>query len=402
MFKSITCPTCNHKWPVPEGTMGKRIHCENCQTPFIAGGSVATSTPPSPSQPGGFNKTMLGQQETLIRYKCPRCQKLLQSPAFEAGKKKPCPECGQRLQVPAAPPPKPAGIDKTMLAESQGGPQGGPQGLNKTMLTDAEQPVGGTNKTMLVSENQAPAAPPIRYNCPRCRIVIESQAHEAGTKKNCPSCGQRHKVPNASTLTGQGAMSGSGHGQQKPKGFWEEHFAGKPVKLAVVITCALVILFVVVPAVIRGGKIEDVQARKQAELDLAKLKAEIEAKQKAYDDELRKKKQWADLMAKLKQKEDALERQRELDRQNLILQQNEKLRQKREQERADDERKLKLEMEKMKLKLEQQQAEAAKIKLELQQQNQAKQKAATVVERPVYQYVPAYDWRYYRPYPWWY
>ncbi|GIW81563.1 MAG: hypothetical protein KatS3mg105_3370 [Gemmatales bacterium] len=64
--------------------------------------------------------TMLGQVEEMIRYKCPRCQKPLEAPKSEAGVKKPCPACGQRLQVPA--PSTPAGdpsLNKTLLAEEQ-------------------------------------------------------------------------------------------------------------------------------------------------------------------------------------------------------------------------------------------------------------------------------------------
>jgi serine/threonine protein kinase len=39
------------------------------------------------------------------------------------------------------------------------------------------------------------SAPPIKYNCPRCRTPLEASASEAGTKKNCPNCSQRLQVP---------------------------------------------------------------------------------------------------------------------------------------------------------------------------------------------------------------
>src|SRR5262249_38652516 len=107
---------------------------------------------------------MLADTQPPIRYNCPRCKKPLESPASEGGTKKPCPSCGQRLQVPAAPPPP----DPATSPAAQ---------LNKTMLADTQ--------------------PPIRYNCPNCKKPLESPATEAGTKKPCPSCGQRLQVPAA-------------------------------------------------------------------------------------------------------------------------------------------------------------------------------------------------------------
>jgi DNA-directed RNA polymerase subunit RPC12/RpoP len=38
-------------------------------------------------------------------------------------------------------------------------------------------------------------APPIKYNCPRCKAPLEAPATEAGMKKPCPACGQRLQVP---------------------------------------------------------------------------------------------------------------------------------------------------------------------------------------------------------------
>src|SRR4051812_7511237 len=106
MFALIACPACQHKFTVPEGAMGKRHNCPNCQTPFLAGKSVAEADVSMKLQPAGasaLNKTMLGETEPPIKYNCPRCKKALESPAIEALTKKPCPSCGQRLQVPAAP-----------------------------------------------------------------------------------------------------------------------------------------------------------------------------------------------------------------------------------------------------------------------------------------------------------
>src|SRR6516162_7104069 len=118
MFAVITCPACQYKFSIPEGDMGKRHVCPNCQSPFFAGKSVAEAvgaaasagmaasvgTAANPS----YAKTMLGETAPPIKYNCPRCKAPLEAPAIEAGTKKPCPACGQRLQVPAAPPPAPA------------------------------------------------------------------------------------------------------------------------------------------------------------------------------------------------------------------------------------------------------------------------------------------------------
>ncbi len=126
MFAVIRCPICQHKATVPEGDMGKRQICPNCKSPFLAGKSVADEEAPMRFEPAGavgVNKTMLGDTAPPIQYSCPRCKKALEAPAIEAGTKKPCPSCGQRLQVPAssapaAAPPAPA-INKTMLGETE-------------------------------------------------------------------------------------------------------------------------------------------------------------------------------------------------------------------------------------------------------------------------------------------
>lgn len=121
MFTAVMCPTCQHKFRVPEGSMGKRHNCPNCQTPFLAGRSEAEpndAVEPQPAAVPALNKTMLAEPEPPIRSTCPRCKKSVESPASEAGTKKPCPHCGQRLLIPAPPPPAAAqpGLNKTLLA----------------------------------------------------------------------------------------------------------------------------------------------------------------------------------------------------------------------------------------------------------------------------------------------
>src|SRR6516164_7171509 len=109
MLTLISCPTCHHKFTIPEGAMGKRHTCPNCQSLFVAGKSVAeevakrgapsmlSAAANAPSMlsagakgPGGMDKTMLGEVDAApIKYNCPRCKKPLESPASEAGTKKP-------------------------------------------------------------------------------------------------------------------------------------------------------------------------------------------------------------------------------------------------------------------------------------------------------------------------
>jgi DNA-directed RNA polymerase subunit RPC12/RpoP len=125
MFTLVTCPTCQHKFTVAEAAMGKRQCCPSCQSPFLAGKSVGEADAPipmryEPAAPPAFNKTMLGETAPPVKYNCPRCKKPLESPAIEAGTKKPCPSCGQRLQVPAAPPaPVQPNLNKTILASDE-------------------------------------------------------------------------------------------------------------------------------------------------------------------------------------------------------------------------------------------------------------------------------------------
>jgi DNA-directed RNA polymerase subunit RPC12/RpoP len=173
MFARVVCPACQYKFSIPEGDMGKRQVCGNCQSPFVAGKSIGEAEAPEismklqPAAASPFNKTMLGETAPPIKFSCPRCKKPLEAPAIEAGTKKPCPECGQRLQVPAAPVAAPP---------------------------TAAQP--NLNKTLLASDESKPQ-PPIKYNCPNCQKPLESPASEALTKKPCPACGQRLQVPAA-------------------------------------------------------------------------------------------------------------------------------------------------------------------------------------------------------------
>jgi hypothetical protein len=72
MFHRITCPTCQHKFTVPEASMGQRQTCPNCQSLFLAGKSVADAEVPmkllAPPAGDPLNKTMLGETEPPIKY----------------------------------------------------------------------------------------------------------------------------------------------------------------------------------------------------------------------------------------------------------------------------------------------------------------------------------------------
>ncbi len=64
--------------------------------------------------------------------------------------------------------------------------------------TAAPPPSPLLNRTMLASDESAAAKPPIKYNCPKCKKPLEAPAELAGTKRNCPFCDQRLQIPAAS------------------------------------------------------------------------------------------------------------------------------------------------------------------------------------------------------------
>lgn len=133
MVTNVTCPTCQYRFTVPEGAMGKRQTCPNCHSPMVAGKSEAPGgaepvasmlqgqQPVVPAAKVGLNKTMLGEAAPPIRFNCPRCKGVLEVPAGDVGQKMPCTHCGQRLQVPnPTVPPPPA--NKTMLGQDLAAP----------------------------------------------------------------------------------------------------------------------------------------------------------------------------------------------------------------------------------------------------------------------------------------
>jgi DNA-directed RNA polymerase subunit RPC12/RpoP len=419
MMARITCPACQSQFSIPEGDMGKRQVCRNCHCPFYAGTSVtepqaqgaaggsalASAGSPPVAPAGAYNRTMLAGQSGAIKYNCPRCQAPLESPASEAGIKKPCPSCGQRLQVPAAPPPPPP---------------------------TAAAPPPGLNKTMLAGDGSAPAAPPIKYNCPRCKKPLEAPASEANTKKPCPSCGQRHQVPAAPPAAAgpnpnktmlvtdtPGAQPYGGQpgyaaapGQGVPTAPLAPAPAGiniggqtvSPVTLGLVAVAALFLLcsgVIVVPALIHGGKTEDAAAAAALKEKLERANTDVESKRDAlekatkFEADIRERinalvaKQATDEQRMHDDLRDALRRiSDEKQRRDLEDQFQDK------QRRAEEERRKSEEEQKQLLAKAKAEAEAKAKELD-----QAKQAQQTIIQTPppVY-YYPPYHPRYYS---WW-
>jgi DNA-directed RNA polymerase subunit RPC12/RpoP len=267
---------------LPEIEMGKLQTCPNCQSSFVAGKSAAerrggllAAGTPQQQQPG-YAQTMLADTAAQpIKYNCPRCKAPLEAPASEGGTKKNCPNCSQRHQIPAAPKPTPA-------------------------------PAPALNKTMMATDESAappPALPPIKFNCPNCKKPLEAPASEGGTKKNCQHCSQRLQVPAAPPAPAAGlnktkmavadeqggwftpgAASAPGHaglppmpaGKEAPsQGANPTLLTPRNVAIGAVL---LVLLALVVPAVIKGGKRDNSDELAKAQIELEKLKADIELK----------------------------------------------------------------------------------------------------------------------------
>jgi DNA-directed RNA polymerase subunit RPC12/RpoP len=390
MFARIMCPACQHKFTIPEGDMGKRQVCPNCQSPFLAGKSVPEAQEPEvamkfqPAADAGYAKTMLGETAPPIKFTCPRCKKPLEEPASEAGVKKPCPSCGQRIQVPAAPPP----------------PAAAPQ-LNKTMLAETQ--------------------PPIKYNCPNCKKPLESPASEAGTKKPCPFCGQRLQVPAgapqpnlsktmlASDESGQAASVGA-----PPTGTVAGAVAPAPPKMPVppkvfaivgIGAGVLVLLLLagcVIPSVIRGGKAEDSEALAQ---ELKKLRSQIDSdklqmeKQKQFEAEQRQ------ALEKMLTEQKSREKRNE-EQWQLVLQ-NEKYRDNKElmaKAKADyDEKQRELNEKALELERKRQKDDAdnkARLDDLARKLAEAQRSQQTIIQQPPVIYYPPYHPGYYRPW-WW-
>lgn len=407
----VKCPTCQHKFMVPEGEMGKRQVCPNCQALFVAGKNqaepalaaspllnraAATNSGPPPTTPPNYAKTMLGDAGPAIKYKCPRCRKELEAAVSEAGSKIFCPGCSQKIQVPNAPPPEPV-------------PAPAPAGLNKTML----------------AADESTAAPPIKFNCPGCKRPLEAPASKAGTKDYCPSCSQKYQVPAASTAgpnrnktmlardesaapaadaRGGPLTPAAGGATAIPSAVPITGFDAllTPRNIAIAVGSLLILVFVV-PAVIRGGKSPDADGAAKAQVELERLKMEGEQKraemerQRQAEQEARR--QIEEMMSRLRAQE---ERMRDEQRQMLrtINDQAKKV----EVEAKFAEQQKKLEQEQLEAERKQRDALAeANRKLEESKRalDAVQQKQQTIIHQPPpVMYYPPYHPRYYSPW-WW-
>jgi DNA-directed RNA polymerase subunit RPC12/RpoP len=406
MFARVTCPACQYKLSIPEGDMGRRHVCPNCQSPFFAGKSVADGDPAAPpsaaaqaaaASQGGYAKTLLGEMAPPIKFNCPRCKAPLEAPASEAGTKKPCPSCGQRLQVPAPPPPpEPAPVQA---------------GLNKTMM----------------ASDESKAAPPIKYNCPNCKKPLESPASEAGMKKNCPACSQRLQIPAApsfarglnktimatdeSRALPAGAAAGylptvAGAVAAGPAPAPQAPAASSPfsTRNLLIAACVLLLLLIAVPAVIRGGKVDNSDALAKANQEIERLKLEIDKrkddleKQKHAEAETRR--QLEDMARKIqaqdeKMRADHLQALRDLTDQK----------QKNDLEKKFEEAQRKWELDKREMEKNQQKL-LADVSARLKESNDAlkdaERRQQTIIHQPPPPpviYYPPYHPRYY--WPWW-
>ncbi len=400
MLANVTCPACQHRYYLDEGEMGSRQICPKCQSPFFAGKSMtegrAAASPTlaaaAAAQPS-YAKTMIGEAAPPIKYNCPRCKAPLEAEGIEGGMKKNCPNCTQRHQVPAAAKPEPV----------------------------AQSPA--LNKTLLASDESAapPPAPPIKYNCPGCKKPLESPVDQAGTKRNCPACNQRLQVPAApsgkpninktmlaadeSTAPATAAVGvPSANGERgsvpgaapAPANPWA--LTPKNVAIGVVL---LLLLLLIVPAVIRGGKSEDMEAVAKAKLELEKQKLDIEQKKLEYDRQDRaaaETRRRFDEESKERREQEA--RTREENRRALALADDDrkaalKKQQQQEQERREaDSRERDAKFQHL---LEESQKNLEKTKRDLEASQQKQQNTQTIIHQPPAYYYPPYHPRYYWP-----
>ncbi|MBY0522943.1 MAG: hypothetical protein K2R98_06075 [Gemmataceae bacterium] len=359
MLTLVTCPTCHHKFTIPEDAMGHRRTCPNCQSIFVAGKSVAETNGRinGASRPGlleraagedraskpPIDQTMLGEVAAPIRYNCPRCKKPLESPAGEAGTKKPCPSCGGRLQVPAAPPP-PApdpGLNKTLLASAEGGPA---------------QPIA------------SPASVPIPALQPAAVATVPAALAPTGKSGTeiLPSRAARYAI---------GALAAA------CVAFAVLYFNGKH------------------NAAMEYDKL--LQAQKQ---ELDKLKADIDQKTTALAQqqqlEAQQRRLWEEQKAKQDARQNELEKERAFELQKLALLNDQK--QAAEAKARFDERQKELEAERKAAAEKREQSERemrAQMDALKRQLDNANNKTTTIITQPP---PPAYPWwhHYYGRYPW--
>ncbi len=112
----------------------------------------------------------------LANVTCPTCQHRYYLDEGEMLSRQICPKCCSAFFAGKSIADGKAGVSPTLAAAAASAASAQPS-YAKTMIGEV--------------------APPIKYNCPRCKAPLEAEGIEGGTKKNCPNCTQRHQVPAA-------------------------------------------------------------------------------------------------------------------------------------------------------------------------------------------------------------
>ena len=121
------CPLCRSLLESPDEFAGTSVACPTCRASIVV--------PPPPS----VNRDP--SDSTTIRLVCPNCHSVLNAPSNRVGRKARCPTCGQRLQVPTPP------QNKTLLATiappaGVASPAATPVGLNPDAALSAPSVTG--------------------------------------------------------------------------------------------------------------------------------------------------------------------------------------------------------------------------------------------------------------------
>ena len=104
---------------------------------------------------------------------CPTCGSACRVPESALGQVVACPACTKRFQCGTV----------------------APRSLVTRPVAD---PPAAVHETPTVRAADGVTEERIHYRCPKCSHALESPAHLAGTKTNCPSCNQRLQIPRSS------------------------------------------------------------------------------------------------------------------------------------------------------------------------------------------------------------
>jgi DNA-directed RNA polymerase subunit RPC12/RpoP len=191
MFMSIACPSCGHRFRVPERSLGQQVVCPKCSQPFQCGSVSPPSLTVRPLASGKPSTVQEMPQARLasiqpaasIHYRCARCNKPLESPADQAGHKVNCPDCGQRLQIPQSASTLPPPDNKTILATPEQPLYRVPVSVVRTAPRPPteDEPI----LTALPASPPTPAAPVQREYCLECGTEVTQRARV----QTCPDCG---------------------------------------------------------------------------------------------------------------------------------------------------------------------------------------------------------------------